>query len=348
MSPRDVLQAARALVEAPSPSHEEGPALLVAERLLREAGLNVERQELDAPGRFNLLAARGRPRAVLSTHLDTVPGQLPVRVEDGVLHGRGACDAKGSAAAMISAAAALVEEGLEGFGVLFLCGEETTSDGAIAADALIGSGEAGWPVEDALLAEPTDNRFVSAHPGVLTARLHACGREAHGSQPAEGRSAVHALLDALASLRGASWPTDEILGETLLNVGRLEGGSAANVIAGSARAELMFRSGAASSEIEARLRRLVSGPCTLALTCASEPVRFATPEGASAEPVSFSTDAPFLPSLGRRWLCGPGSIRLAHTREERISQAELEHARDLYRGWLHERLGARRDQEVGS
>ena len=55
----------------------------------------------------------------------------------------------------------------------------------------------------------------------------------------------------------------------------------------------------------------------------------------------FSTDAPFLPSLGRRWLCGPGSIRLAHTDEERIERSELEAARELYRGWVREQVGAR-------
>ena len=347
MSRHDVLRLTRALVEAPSPSAEEGPALLVAERLLREAGLTVDRQVVGAPDRFNLFAARGRPRAVLSTHLDTVPGQLPVSVESGVLHGRGACDAKGSAAAMIAAAAALVEEGVEDFGLLFVVGEETTSDGAIAADALLASGDLGWQPEHGLLAEPTDNRFVAAHPGVVVACLHAHGREAHSSQPQEGKSAVHALIDSLAALRAEDWPSDEILGETLLNIGCLEGGSAANVIAGAASAKLMFRSGTPSPQIVERLREL-QGSCSLEVTCSSEPVRFEVPKTGEAEPVLFSTDAPFLGALGRRWLCGPGSIRLAHTEQECIAVSELETARELYRGWVHDRVGASRAEVASS
>jgi acetylornithine deacetylase len=344
----DVLRLTRSLVEAPSPSGDEGPALLVAEQLLREAGLEVERQAVGVPERFNLFASRGRPRVVLSTHLDTVPGQPPLRVEAERLHGRGACDAKGSAAAMIAAASALVAQGVEGFGLLFVVGEETTSDGAIAADALLSSGDLGWQPEHGLLAEPTDNRFVAAHPGVLVACLHAHGREAHSSQPEEGSSAVHALLDTLATVRDGDWPSDEVLGETLLNIGVLQGGSAANVIAGEARAELMFRSGIPSAEIASRLRALVREPCSLEVTCTSEPVRFDVPDGEVSEPVLFSTDAPFLPSLGRRWLCGPGSIRLAHTEEERIERSDLERARELYRSWTVERLGVRAAEEASS
>ena len=85
-----LLAITRSLVEAPSPSGEEGPALVVAELLLREAGLSVERQEVGSPARFNLLARKGRPRVLLCTHLDTVPGALPIDIRDGVLHGRGA------------------------------------------------------------------------------------------------------------------------------------------------------------------------------------------------------------------------------------------------------------------
>ncbi len=347
MSRHDVLRLTRALVEAPSPSDEEGPALLVAERLLREAGLTVDRQGVGTPDRFNLFASRGRPRVVLSTHLDTVPGQLPVRVESGHLHGRGACDAKGSAAAMIAAAAALVDEGVEDFGLLFVVGEETTSDGAIAADALLASGDRDWQPEHGLLAEPTDNRFVAAHPGVVVACLHAHGREAHSSQPQEGSSAVHALIDSLAAMRGEDWPSDAILGETLVNVGCIEGGTAANVIAGAASARLMLRSGTPSPQIVERLRAL-QGSCSLEVTCSSEPVRFEVPESVEAEPVLFSTDAPFLPSLGRRWLCGPGSIRLAHTDEERIAISDLETARELYHGWVLDRVGVRQEEVASS
>lgn len=339
MNPKTI---ARSLVEAHSPSGDEGLAMQVASRLLRELGLRVEQQEVGSSGRFNVLAAAGRPRVVLTTHLDTVPGELPIEVREGRLHGRGACDAKGSAAAMIAAAADLLADGQTDFGLLFVVGEETTSDGAIAANQLIESGALDWPVADTLLAEPTNGKFVTAHPGVAVATLRAEGRCAHSAYPEHGRSAIHALLDTLDVMRSRRWPTDSELGETRVNVGRIGGGSAANVLAGSASAQLMIRSGAPISEILEGLRECIGSTCALEVECESEPVRFAAPatelEAENAGPVPFATDAPFFAGLGRRYLCGPGSIHLAHTAEESISLASIDSARALYFAWARERL----------
>jgi acetylornithine deacetylase len=336
---------ARALVEARSPSGDEGPALLAAERFLREAGLAVERLEVGAPGRHDLLASRGRPRVVLSTHLDTVPGDLTVRVEGGRLHGRGACDAKGAAAAMIDAAAALAARGVTDFGVLFVVGEETTSDGAIAAAELLASGATDWTPTDALLAEPTDNRFASAHPGVVVATVTASGRAAHSAFPEEGESAVHALLEALQAVRGAGWPAD-----TRVNVGRLEGGSAANVLAARATAEVMVRGDEPADAAIRRLRAALGPRCELSVACRTEPVSFHEPPAARgaepARPVPFGTDAPFLQALGRLFLCGPGSIRLAHSDRESVGLDELERARDLQVAWVRERLATARRESA--
>ena len=47
----------------------------------------------------------GPTKIVLLGHIDTVPGEIPVRVEDGVLHGRGSVDAKGPLATFVAAAA---------------------------------------------------------------------------------------------------------------------------------------------------------------------------------------------------------------------------------------------------
>lgn len=48
---------------------------------------------------------RGTTQLMLLGHIDTVPGEIPVRIEGGVLHGRGSVDAKGPLAAMLVAAA---------------------------------------------------------------------------------------------------------------------------------------------------------------------------------------------------------------------------------------------------
>src|SRR3954468_20872233 len=86
-------------------------------------------------GRIDLLATSGEgPFVTLSTHLDTVPPYIPPSRDDTHLRGRGSCDAKGIAAAMLCAAERLRARG-RAVAMLFVVGEETTHDGAHAANA---------------------------------------------------------------------------------------------------------------------------------------------------------------------------------------------------------------------
>src|SRR5690606_21081312 len=74
--------------------------------------------------------------------------------------------------------------------------------------------------------------------GSTRVRVRVTGREAHAAiDPGKGVSAIDELLDQLAAIRAAV-PSD---GSTLLNIGRLQGGTRANVVAGEAMAELGLR-----------------------------------------------------------------------------------------------------------
>jgi len=76
-------------------------------------------------GRPNVLATTDQPpRIVLSTTSDTVPPHIPARIAEGVVYGRGACDAKGIMAAQIAAAEQTRADGVEGIGLLFVVDEE--------------------------------------------------------------------------------------------------------------------------------------------------------------------------------------------------------------------------------
>ena len=94
------------LVATPSVSGSEAAAARVFVRHAATMGFDTE---IDAAG--NALAHKGAPVAeatrhiVLLGHIDTVPGDIPVRIEDGILHGRGSVDAKGPLAAMLVGAA---------------------------------------------------------------------------------------------------------------------------------------------------------------------------------------------------------------------------------------------------
>src|SRR5688572_28145669 len=100
----DVVELAARLMEIDSTSGREGAVIDWLENYLSGADWRVRRIPVSA-GRDDLLAASVEsPLATLSTHVDTVPPFMPPRLAGDRLWGRGACDAKGIAAAMILAA----------------------------------------------------------------------------------------------------------------------------------------------------------------------------------------------------------------------------------------------------
>ena len=90
------------------------------------------------PGRGNVWASRAGGGVTLSTHLDTVPPYVAPTLAGDRLRGRGACDAKGIAAAMLCAAEALAQQGEDRVDLLLVVGEEKGSDGARMANRLLG------------------------------------------------------------------------------------------------------------------------------------------------------------------------------------------------------------------
>ena len=93
------------LVERPSVSGKEHTAAIwLAERA---AQLGANQAGLDEAGSVIAVWGSGPRQIVLLGHIDTVPGEIPVRVEDGILYGRGSVDAKGPLACFCDAAAVL-------------------------------------------------------------------------------------------------------------------------------------------------------------------------------------------------------------------------------------------------
>ena len=163
------------LVSTPSRSGDEAAC---AERLvgfLEDAGREAY---LDEVGNVRAPADES---VLLTSHVDTVPGDIPVRVEDGVLFGRGSVDAKGSLAAM---AAAAVETGASFAGVV---GEERDSRGARhlirtrgAPEALVNGEPSGW------------DAITLGYRGLLSGTYVATSESGHSSRPEN-----NAIQDAL-------------------------------------------------------------------------------------------------------------------------------------------------------
>ena len=313
-------------IEIPSVTGSErdyGDALA---RRLEALGFDCERQELE-PGRFNLLARAGRPEVVLCTHLDTVPPYFGSSQDRDFIYGRGSCDAKGQAAVMVEAGRRLLERGVSNFGFLFTAGEETDSAGARLANDRLAEP---WAPHHVLIGEPTGNRFVRGHKGIVKVRLEARGVAGHSSQDV-GPSAVHELVTCTHRLLSQGWGEHPVFGRGTLNVGEIHGGVAANVVADRAHAEVLIRT---VEEPEVVLERIHS--------CLNEsvrvqgefksyaPVEFHVPAGHAAEVVAFGTDAPHMPRWGAALLCGPGAILDAHTDGEKVGKAELEQAVGIY------------------
>ena len=319
----DPVELTRTLVSVESPTGAEGPVVGLLAGMLERAGYRVTRQPV-SPGRDNIYAWREPPVLVFSTHLDCVPPYVPLREDDEWLHGRGSCDAKGVAAAMTAAAECLAARGERRIGLLFVVGEENGSDGAHAAAALEPKGRF------LVNGEPTENRLSIGQKGSLRCDLDATGRAAHSAYPDEGRSAVEALLDTLERIRRLPLPVDPLLGPSTLNVGTIHGGVAPNVLAPSARAQVLIRTVGPTEELKAQLAAIAAPGVSVSIGLEIPAYKGTAPAGWETTVVSYASDLPFYEGWGRRFQLGPGSIRLAHTDAERIGKADLRRGVELY------------------
>ncbi len=320
----DVVDLARALIDIDSTTPAEGPVMRWLADWLRGRRYEVEEQPVEGD-RVNLVVTVGRraPDVVLSTHLDCVPPFFPSRLEERLLYGRGACDAKGIAAAQIGALERLRDGGETRVGALFVVGEERGSHGAHAANRA--------PCGSTYLVdgEPTDNRLGSATRGVYRVRLRARGRAAHSSHPEEGESAIEKLLDALIALRAIELPASTIMGRTSYTVALLDGGVAPNVVPPHASAEVNFRIVGPSADVRTALEPLMHW-VAIEDVVVVPPVRLATVPGFDTEVFPFTTDIPFLTAWGEPLLFGPGSVLVAHTADEHVRIDELRAAVEHY------------------
>lgn len=327
----DVVALAAELLAIESPTFAEGPAVEFVARWLVARGWNVTVQEVAAK-RGNVWASRRGGGVTLSTHLDTVPPYVPPRLDGDRLYGRGACDAKGIAAAMLAAADRLVAQGEDRVDLLFVVGEEKGSDGARAANHL--------PATSRYLVngEPTESRLATGAKGSLRVTLRTHGRAAHSAYAHLGRSAIEPMLELLPTLRQVALPVDPVLGETTVNIGVLHGGTEANVVPERAEAEIMFRLVGDVADVKHAVERWVDGRAEIEYGSTIPAQHFHVIPGFATAPMAYTTDIPLLDRWGTPLLFGPGSIHVAHTPDEHIELAELRAAVDSYERLVRELL----------
>ena len=319
----DVVALAAELLAIDSSTGAESAAIDFVSRWLIARGWNVNLQEVTR-GRANIWATRGGRGVTLSTHLDTVPPYVPPSLQGDRLAGRGAADAKGIAAAMLTAAERLAQAGEQRVDLLFVVGEEKGSDGARTANRL--------PATSRFLVngEPTESKLASGAKGSQRVTVRIRGKAAHSAYPHLGRSAIEPMLELLPSIRQLVLPSDAVLGATTYNIGTIRGGTEANIVPALCESEIMFRLVGPVEPLRTMLEQWARGKAELEWGSYIPAQRFHTISGFDVAPVAYTTDIPLLSRWGTPLLFGPGSIHVAHTPDEYIDVRELRAAVDAY------------------
>lgn len=326
----------------------ESAMFVHARAVLAAAGFSVEMTDY-ADGHVNLFAQRGEPAVLFNCHLDTVPvgggwtrPALELTIEDDRAFGRGVCDIKGAAAALLA-----VAESTSGPMAVLFSSDEEGAGGCCVRNFLEDPAQVRF--EQVVVCEPTRCKAAIAHRGYLSVKGRFDGIAGHSS---EGRaladSAIHrmarwidAALDYCETEKAAGRPT-------CFNVGLVSGGTKSNVIAGEADLHYSARLGPGESnerllahlfslgdaETFANWHVPFSGPPLPAAGQDEEPVRafcrrHDIPVG---DPVDFWTEASLFSAAGLpAMVLGPGDIAQAHTADEWVGLDELEAAAGIYR-----------------
>jgi len=316
----------------------------------------------------NLLATIGPanlPGILLSGHSDVVPteGQawsadpFAAWEADGRLYGRGTCDMKGFLGLVLAAVPRLAASDLA-----------LPVHIAISYDEEVGCAGVGSLVDHlarletkprlAVVGEPTEMQIVTAHKGIRVIRTDITGKPAHSSMPEAGANALFAAaklastLEALGAELACERRDDRFDPPySTVNLGRVEGGAAVNIIAEHAVLEWEFRPlpGVDADAILDRVRAVAEDEILPGLrrTAPEADIRFTEVAAAPAlsaeggEPaetflrrllganrshaVSFTTEAGLFQGLAGvpAVVCGPGSVDQAHKADEFVSLEQL-------------------------
>lgn len=240
----DTIELTRELIrfETINPPGNETPCAEYIGAILETAGFDIAYYPL-AENRANLIARiggnPGKKPICLSGHTDVVPlGGAPWSVapfagdiSDGKIYGRGSTDMKGGVAAIIASAVELAPylRGTPGVVLVITAAEERGCQGANYLAGLDGVlGKAGAMI----VAEPTSNRALLGHKGVLWVQGEAKGITAHGSMPDKGDNAIYKAARVISKLAALKLHNGRELkgGLPTLNVGRIQGGMNINSI----------------------------------------------------------------------------------------------------------------------
>jgi [amino group carrier protein]-lysine/ornithine hydrolase len=195
VSPSYAVELLKKALELYTPSRSEAAlANMIKDRCSNELGF--EQVNIDSVGNVIAVKGSGEPRILLCGHMDTVPGQVPVRIEDGYIYGRGASDAKAPLISMLLAASEFPKQS----GTAIFAGVVDEEGNAAGVKQLVKS-KIG--VDYAIFGEPSgiDNITV-AYKGRLAIRLTCdVGSSAHASAPWLAKNSIEEIHDFWISIK---------------------------------------------------------------------------------------------------------------------------------------------------
>lgn len=341
----------RAVVDVPSVSGDEAALADLVEAALRaRPHLEVLREGDSVVARTH--AGRER-RVVVAGHLDTVPvaGNLPSRLEGGVVWGRGAVDMKAGVAVMLSLAAELAAPAHDVTWVFYDQEEVEAERNGLGR---IARRHPEWLAADfAVLGEPTAAGVEGGCNGTLRAEVRVPGVAAHSARAWTGVNAIHAageVLRRLAEYEPRTVAVDGLEYREGLNAVLIRGGVAGNVIPDECVVTVNYRF-APSTSVEgasAHVRDVMTGFDVEIVDAAGgarpgldhpaargfvDAVLGATGRVPTAK--LGWTDVARFAALGIPAVnFGPGDPLLAHTADERCPVGQIDEVRAALRSWL--------------
>jgi acetylornithine deacetylase len=370
LAPMTSLEILDKLVAFPTVSRDSNRDLIEFVRcFLAERNIEAELICTADGQKANLFATVGPknvPGVMLSGHTDVVPvddqnwsaDPFRMRVSSGRAYGRGTADMKGFVACALSLVGRMADTKLsKPIHLAFSHDEEV---GCIGVRFLIDElAKRLVKPRFAIIGEPTLMRLATGHKGKIAARATCCGVEGHSALAPKALNAIHLACDFVGFIRqsqqeiveAGSWDEGYDVPYTTLHVGRIEGGTALNIVPGKCTVDFEIRN-IGRDDGTAILDRLTEGAMRIAMKrrdafsqadirvdvvnqypglatpMDSEVVRFASRivDHPNLVNVAFGTEAGLFSSrLGvPAVVCGPGSMDQGHKPDEFIALNQIE------------------------
>ncbi len=320
------------MVEIPSLSGEESALAAFLVETMGSLGFHAW---VDEAGNAVGILGDGPTEIVLLGHMDTVPGVVPVRIEDGRLYGRGSVDAKGPLATFIAAAAKLGPLPGKRIVVVGATEEETASSRGARHVART------FAPNSCVIGEPSGARAITVgYKGRIVLAYEATTDATHSAAP--GTNVVEAGVEFWNRIKG--WADGFNVGKKMfdcLDPTLREIKSENDGLRESIRLRVSIRIPPALSpeEVRKQVEQLHTGPGHLRFWGADPPFRAdknarlvraflqAIREQGAEPAFKVKSGTSDMNVVGPIWSCpiaayGPGDSRLDHTPNEHVDLDE--------------------------